>query len=54
MGPRARRVLPARIDWKLDGKWKPLLEFEWWAPKHDPGSYIAHRNAPGAGRSAEE
>lgn len=52
--PELGASYPARIDRKIGGKWKPLLEFEWWAPKNDPGPYIAHRNSPDRGAAPVE
>ena len=52
--PELEASYVAKIERKSDGRWKTLVEFTWWAPKNDPGSYIAHRNAPGASPPGDE
>ncbi len=37
---------PMRIERKVGAQWKPLLEFDWWAPQNDLEAYTAHRNTP--------
>lgn len=43
-----------KIERKTGDRWKTLVEFTWWAPKNDPGPYIAHRNAPGTRPAVDE
>lgn len=47
--PEPGRCYKLRIDRQVNTSWKPLLAFDWWAPKENMNRYVAHRNTSEGG-----
>jgi hypothetical protein len=44
--PELGRAYDAQVEVRTRGRWRPLLDFEWWAPRNDLDAYVAHGNEP--------